>query len=376
MSTKAQKRKQRRNNSSIQHATKQNERVFRTVAKKMLRPVIQSQITNHGKRSFDRGVAKGQASSVAAQLRNGMRQGIGKTLREEPSAAAWPRVYVNPFLKMDARLPIWPVRATLCQFRQASIFAHCNEDGNGWATFWPANMIANDLAFVQYTDGPTCNSNIGIISGEPAETKTAFCGGQYVLGSFIGGGYAMRIVAWGFRVRYTGKELDKGGFITCHQMVPRASMDNLNSGSIQSTFSDWKQLPFNNKWIHFNRLYTENDDGLFLNGREGEVDDPWFFDDFDSASPENKNYISLYVNGATASVPFEIQVAGHYEIIGPLNNQAGVVTTTINTAKHEKVVNIVAQKRSAGNTVPDSGEGILGKIGGVLETGMAIASIL
>jgi len=298
-------------------------------------------------------------SSLARQMSSGMHKGIGRTLREEPSAAAWPSVYVDPFLQIDARLPIWPVRSTLCQMRKATVLdAHTNANGNGWICFVPANMICNDLAFAFYSN---------LTTGDPIASgsyTTLNCDGAYTAASFIGGGYSMRIVAFGFKIRYIGTELNKGGFITYHQMCPRNALNDQTASTIQSSFQEWKQVPFDNKLKMFTRLYTENDDGMYMNQQILDEDfGQWSYDDFATANSENIAYIGAYVSGAAPNQPFEVQIAAHFEIIGPLNNTTGVKSTMMNTQKHEKAINLSAAVRSKDNTTMGVSLGTIGEVG-------------
>jgi hypothetical protein len=284
------------------------------------------------------------ARNLDRQLVGGLKNGIGATLREEPSAAAWPKVYVNPFMTIDARLPIWPVRSTLCQFRSQTIKGQTNDKGNGWITFWPSNMIMNDVSYATFTNASTDANEIGPASG------SAVCLGQFSSSSFHGdGSYSMRVVAWGFKIRYLGTELNKGGEVVCLQMMPRASMDTMTSTQMQAGYLEWKEGTFDNKYKMFTRLYTENDDGLYQNIVMEDSVPQWQYDDFGTTNSENFNYISAYITAAAINQPFEVQVAGHYEIIGPLNNQTGVTSTTLNTQKHEKTVSKVALQRTATN---------------------------
>jgi hypothetical protein len=236
----------------------------------------------------------------------------------------------------------------------------------------PANMICSDLSFAFYSTTAS-GDNIGSAGG-----STATCGGGYTTDSFTEGGFAMRIVAWGFKVRFIGTELNKGGFITFHQMCPRNSMDTLNSTLIQSQFADWKQYPFCNRFEQFNRLYTELDDSLYMNMRaDSDPANLWYYDDFSDQNQENVNYIGCYINGAAANVPFEVMVCGHYELIGPLNNLSGVASTTVNSAHLEKVTTKAALLRGVNNTTRDhSGDGgFMGKMSEAAKVVEALGTI-
>lgn len=352
-----QKRSRRKNAGNGRRAISKQE-VEKIAVSSMRR--LENQLSRKGtmlsKRRGKKGL-KGR-NSVANQLSMGMSKGIGKTLSEEPSAAAFPRVYMNPFLKLDARMPIWPVRGTLCQYRQATAFGVCNANGVGYVSMYPINMICNDLtmSFVsQITSGDGVNS----APGTPVS-----CGGAYSAASFTGDdAFSVRIVAFGVRVRYTGTELNKGGFMTMFQFTPRQSCDTLTSTIIQSTQIDWKQYKFDNSWHQYNRALTESDDSLYLK-RDPDTfpATPWIYDDFDANAPENFDYMCVCINGAAAGSPFEVQYAGHFEIVGPVNNTTGIRTGTLNTAKFEKSINLQSNLRSKDSTTPDhTGEGGIGK---------------
>lgn len=284
---------------------------------------------------------------TAKSVKSGLTRGIGATLRADPSTAAWPKVYMNPFLKTEARLPCWPVRASVCQYRFAQGYGHCNGNGIGWIACTPLNMICSDIAFAQISS-QTTNDGIGI----GTDIGSASCGGSYGSASFAEGGFAVRIVAFGLKVKYTGSELNKGGFITYHQVTPRDTLDNMTATSIQSNMIDWKQYDFGNKFTQFNRLYTENDDSLYLK-YTGSSETPWQYDDFGTNAPENYNYFGCAINAATANMPFEWQASGHFEIIGPVNNTTGVASPMLNTALSEKTINLGSHLRSKDNTTPD-----------------------
>jgi len=147
--------------------------------------------------------------TVGRQISTGINKGVGFALRENESARNYPKVYMNPFLKMDARLPIWPVRQTLCQFRTATAFGLTNPSSKGWVIMNPINMICNDLDFA-FTSLTTSADTAGDGGGTAVS-----CGGAYTAASFdSGGGYSVRIVAFGVKVRYTGTTFNKGGFAT------------------------------------------------------------------------------------------------------------------------------------------------------------------
>jgi len=286
-------------------------------------------------------------TGVGRQISSGMRNGIGRTLAKEPTAANFPKVYMNPFLKIDARLPIWPVRSTLVQMRLDTILTSCNGNGNGYVLFSPANMICNDLGYAYYSNATTPDL-MGFSNGP------AFCGGAYSADSFQEQGFSMRIVAFGFKIKYTGRNDDSGGFITFQQQCPRDTLENQDSTTIMGYSPDWKQYSFNDKFKQFNRLFTENDDSLYMNRQELQPDQFfWCYDDFGTNNPENYYYIGAYINGAVPSAKFEVQVAAHFELIGPTNNTIGVKATQIDTKSVEKVVNTGAALRSHDNYTPD-----------------------
>lgn len=292
-------------------------------------------------------------SNLARQMVSGMTKGVGATLREEQSTRDFPKVYMNPFLTLDARLPVWPVRSTLCQFRRATSLGKTNSDGNGWIVFSPMNMICNDVAFAAFSNEPSSANTINGVGPEGYTTA----GGAYAVSNFYGSdSFSVRLVAFGFKLRYIGTKLNEGGYVTFNQMCPRATMDGMTSTDIQSKYIEWKQAKFDSNWKQFNRLYTENDDALYMNKREDT--DPqyqWAYDDFVDANTENHAYIGAYINGAAANQPFEVMSAGHFELIGPLNNTTGVATTTLNSTKHEQIVSKAAKLRTVDNTMKPSG---------------------
>jgi hypothetical protein len=284
-------------------------------------------------------------------IASGMANGIGATLRENPSTRDWPKVYMNPFLKLDARLPCWPARSSLCQYRFAQGYGTCNATGYGWVNLVPLNMICNDAAFITFSNSPGSGDgvNTGTGNGE------AGCGGAYTTYSFVGdNAFAVRLVAFGVKIKYTGSQLNKGGFLTYFQNMPRGPVDTLTSTIIQSEKIEWKQYDFGDKFSQYNRMYTENDDSQY-NTRDpvNFPDTPWIYDDFGTPSPENYNYMCATINAATANMPFEWHVAGHFELIGPLNNTTGISPPTVNTAKLEKTVNGASALRAKNTSQPD-----------------------
>lgn len=270
-----------------------------------------------------------------------------------PSTAAFARVYTDPFLKMDARLPLFPVRASLCQYRYAEFNMLANSSGNAWAAFQPMNLVTNNQPAVVYTNGPGASNTI---LSTATNTATVVGGGPYTGADFNPGSLAVRLVAFGYKINYTGTELNAGGTVTLFQKNPRTTVNGMDQSSICSQYTEWKQYPIiRGKVYQYNRLFTDSDDAWYSNfAVEQASPQLWTYTSNPNASnEESSQYMCIYVSNPTAGATYRVQVAAHYEIVGRINNTIGTSITHVDTVGHTQVVNLVAAKRSIDTTTPD-----------------------
>ena len=92
-------------------------------------------------------------SNFGGQVKGALSQGIGKYLNSIPSVRRFGEIYINPFSKESARLPVWPVNDTYLIRTSVRAVGKTNGNNYGSCSVWTTNGAVNDNAFLVYSDG-------------------------------------------------------------------------------------------------------------------------------------------------------------------------------------------------------------------------------
>lgn len=251
------------------------------------------------------------------------RKSLARGLLSIPDVRNFARVYVNPFLKLPARLPVWPVTVTQMLATHVSGSGVLNENGIGWVISSAMHGIVNNLPQVTYTSASTAPNTTTWASGTVGTTG-AFSNSPYTYDDFIFTPqttyptYLGRPVAHGLRVRYTGTELNKSGLVVCGIQPDRFAS---NAGGIPITeFSQFpvrKQFPNERKFHGLHREIDLEQDFLwqclFLSDDEMYT---WCYgENTKNTSADQWPVYQIYLTGVAGS-SFEWEVYSHYEIMG------------------------------------------------------------
>lgn len=260
--------------------------------------------------------------NYGAQMINAMKMGVGKSLRMIPSTAAFGKVYMDPWSKQEARLPILPVYSTKCVRSTVNGSGVLNSGGIGFVTTIPMNGICNDKNSVFWSNAaaspPTFETDITTYSiGSAASAKTGFKQANFLQAEE---GLQVRCVGYGIRIRYKGTTLNAAGEWYACQTNPKFSLNAYGVDDVQKV-QGYKTHTFaDRKWNGYTRMLTSRLDAEYCqlvpgNNAQNLVN-YWAIPATESTSPENMNYMGILFTG-TPGEPFEFEVCGHYEIIGP-----------------------------------------------------------
>lgn len=255
-----------------------------------------------------------QRGDFGGQLGNVVQKGLGSTLRMYPETINFAEVYTDPFSIKEARLPFLPIYSTKTVRSIVRANGAIGTNGFGFVTCVPMWGVVNnnDSVFwsqATYTGISIAAAGVGVSSAPASKisyTKASF-------DSTDVNSLAARCVAYGIRVKYTGTELNSAGEWFAAQTNPKVSMIGFTSDSLRkvqghktSTFAD-------RSWHVYNRMITSRLDAEFLNLNSG----IWEATTLPGSNAgENNGYIAIIVQG-TPGGTFDIEVAGHYEVIGP-----------------------------------------------------------
>lgn len=274
------------------------------------------------------------------------------------SGANFAKIYSDPFNRTLGNLPAMPAYPSQPIRVIASGFGSTNAAGNGWITITPAQMATNNIASIFYSI-PTSLDPIATGPLGTATSNSPYVSGDYTLGTVFG--KAMRIVALGLRVRYTGTMFNASGLCTCVQLAPSSYANNAN-GKIATDlrhFPGYKEYTFaDNKWHAITRHIISTDDYMYQQydptlGRF----DYLATEGTGSGTPDSYASMAIYLSTTLSAgpQPFEWEISAHYEIIGPNLPEA-----ELHESNHRDIERITAaygKERNKDNTTPDHSVG-------------------
>lgn len=274
--------------------------------------------------------------------------GMFRALSSDPAIHAFTDVYTNPWSKLSARMPSFPVAPS--QLIRTKIWASgiCNSNGYGYVWGTPMYMVQNTLPAFFITDGSNPDK-FSATGGIQTTSNSSFSANSFQVGN-TGGWNLARCVALGIRVRYTGIAYNKSGLVYCIQNEPRTD-DLLDYGVNEITARPHKVYSFaNNSWHGVTRHITDPLDFQYQQFTDG--DNVWVYETNDKSEISLDSYANMGVYIVAApGAPFEVDIVGHFEIKGKNLQQTSVAMS--NTKDLEKVASMSTIIRNKDNTTPD-----------------------
>lgn len=282
------------------------------------------------------------------QMQSVLNVGLSKTLQMYPSTLAFGKIYGDPFLKENARLPVLPILPTKMLRTVASGNGIFNSSGVFYITTSPGLTVTSNFNSVWYSNNsaspPFIDRNTETHPIGVATMKSPYTMSDFEYGSE--NGLSFRLVSLGIRVKYTGTVLNASGTVFMAQTNPRVSMDGYTTDDIKK-MQGFKEYPFRSgKWHPLIRHLTQENDKDFIQ----QTANSFVYSENNTASLEGQNYLSLIAIGTPAST-VEWEVVAHFEICGPLLEDRAV--GHVDSKGTETIVNSFAKKRDKDSTTPD-----------------------
>lgn len=313
-------------------------------------------------------------SNFGGQVKGALSQGIGKYLNSIPSVRRFGEIYINPFSKESARLPVWPVNDTYLIRTSVRAVGKTNGNNYGSCSVWSTNGAVNDNAFLVYSDGtagddfePTQPGMQLANSNSPFEMNSFnFTDGENT------NTHAVRPVSIGIRVRYIGTNLDKGGRVVMGINPNRMNSVYPISLNDVTRWTGFKDLPFDSRWHGLHRQIDLNEDFLYqAHDKTIDSGNGWCYNnDVSMNSQDAYNSMIIIVQSASPSQPFEIEVVGHYEVIGRNLPNTSVSVPHDNAVKSLVTTKKLHDRKSSSTDMlpePTQTSSFFSKIGGIAE---------
>lgn len=353
------------------NAQNSNKKQIVVIKKKNQKPKKKVLVDYNTKKNKVRGTMR--VSNFGGQVKGAMSMGFGKYLNSIPSVSRFGEVYRDPFTKNSARLPVWPVNDTYLIRSTVRAVGKTNGNNYGCCSIWSMNGAVNDNAFLVYSDGTAGDDFEPFQPGmAQANSNSPFSISSF---DFTDGEntntHSARIVSVGIRVRYIGTNLNKGGRVVMGINPNR--MNSIYPISLDdiTRWPGFKDLPFDDKWHGLHRQIDLNED-FFYQAHDKTVNtgNGWCYNnDVTATSQDAYNSMIIIVQSAGPEQPFEIEVVGHYEIIG-----RNLPNTSISVPHDNAVKMLVTGKKaldrqsSTTDMIVPSGnnDSFFSKIGGAL----------
>lgn len=284
----------------------------------------------------DRGQIGKGITDYGSQMASVVSRGVGGTLRLMPETRNFAQAYFDPFSHAVVRMPVLPVVASVCHHIVYEGTMKCNSNGIGFGLFWPMNLLVNNAACATVSNGPGAPP---VISASGTDVATFNSKSVYTLSSFqtpsdSGSGYTARLACWGVRIKNDTININKGGTVYMLQVNPRSTdLTGGDSGRLENYPGMKKYDLSEGKWHQYNRMLSQKMDEDFLYYKSGQG---WLTADQTAVtstglpvyqfSDEGNPYIALWIQSA-ANAQFDIEIAGHFEIVGPSENKYTIGVT-------------------------------------------------
>jgi hypothetical protein len=297
-----------------------------------------------------RGVPKSSMSTppYGEQMKNIMSGGYGKTLALMQGTRDFAEMYGNPFLKLPAKMPVYPVLPTQSTYSKSQGTFKTNSNGFGWIVVSPGWSVTNDYDCGYASNDPGASDAVGVPSASTTSFKST---SVYTASDFdaLGiGTKAFRIYSLGMRVRYTGTNFNSAGRCYCVQSTLRDSVVGYDVNVIQSNQA-WKTYPINNtNWHSLTRHITSKLDENFCIFNSGTT--AMDYEYINLSSTDNMAYLCIYI-AADPNQTFEFEIQSNYEVRGRNLNYQSIAKSDPNGVA--KVTETYQRLRVKDNTTPD-----------------------
>lgn len=248
------------------------------------------------------------------QLTNVVQKGLGATLRMYPETINFAEVYTDPFSIKEARLPFLPIYSTKVVRSIVRANGAIGTNGFGFVQCVPMWGATTDVPSVyfsgsSFTGVATALAGTGVLN--TTATKIGYTSSSYDVSNI--NSFAVRCVSYGVRVKYTGTELNSAGEWFAAQSNPRVSLNGFSSDALRKVQGHKSSTFADREWHVYTRMITSRMDAEYMQ-LNGGVWNPTCFPG--TITYELNPYMAVIIQG-TAGGTFDIEVAGHYEVIGP-----------------------------------------------------------
>jgi len=220
---------------------------------------------------------------------------------------------INPFdTPAGACVPMPPTLASVKRKIFARGTGHC-QAANGFGGIVANSSCVQDLACAKVTSGTGVGDNIN-----NAHFTEAFNNSELTSNVITEGNATGRLVGWGIRLRYIGKQVDMNGTVYALEEPTHLPLYNATISDLLK-YDRVKKVPFDRNWVVacWQPVY-QNDTGFNTNV---------FFQEGPGGQHQQAGnemlgiLISVQASGApgstpAASLPFEWEWYAHYETIG------------------------------------------------------------
>lgn len=279
-----------------------------------------------------------------------MNNGFGKTLSMLPSTQMFAEEYGNPFLKLEARMAVYPVLPTQSTHSTVRSVMKTNSNGYGWVYLTPQNGLTNDIPCLNLSSAAGASDSPAVYGSGGTTSSTS--NSVYSVSDFdsVTGTKVGRLYAVGLRIAYKGTTLESAGRCYCVQTTLRDSVLGYTVNAIEQN-QTWKSYPVNNSsWHSLTRHLTSELDSKFTNYVSAQT--AWFYE---SLNPnvyalDSDNNMLILVQ-ASPNIAFEVEAQFNFEIKG--KNLRYHAVTTSDPIGHAKVVEGYAKLRALDNVTKD-----------------------
>jgi len=309
---------------------------------------IERAVMNQGCRDRSRSTKKKTGPAVAVKKKN-----TSKLPKMHPNTALWCAAYSDPFRKMDVRMPAAPVMASQAVTITAQGSSVSNAAGFGFITVNPANFSSSDIHSVS-TSNLTTGSTMGGGTTSNFMSNSPYISTDYTLDTVPRKQY--RIAALGVRIKYTGTELNLSGTAYSIELEPKTNEATLDSFTITDVTNQnlWKEEAFGRKFFCVNRTIQLAQDKEYQ-GFDPTLGTGAFTYAANPTVPSTDTQFNIGIcfqcTTSTTGEPFEWEVQGKFEIIGPRVPNTTVVPTDTNMV--ERAVGAIKHLRQQDVVTPD-----------------------
>ena len=207
------------------------------------------------------------------------------------------RALIDPYDSPPACLPLTGLESV-----KTKVFARgeCTTGNSGAGFVYARPSPANDAASIYYTDNASGGAFVGVAFATAATAGVASTSlnSPFPIASFGASTVEYRMVAYGIRVMYTGKELDRGGSFYVLEEPNHSDLTGMNAAAVMS-FDKARRWPIKRQWVTVNYVPVRPSDT-----------------EFTSNTFAYTPFLGILFTCPAADMTFDYEVFAHYEFIG------------------------------------------------------------